>query len=215
MVDFEQITKGINIKPNKGAFGYASITFLRDGNENILFDTGSYGVRNVIKDLLKKERIDKLFISHMHFDHCSNLDLFRNSKIYINEKELKNLFENNDDNDLYKPLLRIINEYDVNTFNDEINISNNIKIVLTYGHTVGHSSLEFEQGERRILVAGDAIKSLNDYLNSKEYGNAQNSDEYIKTKEKIKKNYDVIIPGHSDIIDKNNLCNSPLQFRIF
>ena len=31
----------------------------------------------------------------------------------------------------------------------------------------------------------------------------------------IKENYDVIIPGHSDIIDKNNLCNSPLQFRIF
>ena len=151
----------------------------------------------------------------MHFDHCSNLDLFRNSKIYINEKELKNLFENNEDCDLYKPLLKIINEYDVNTFKDEINISNNIKTVLTYGHTAGHSSLEFKQGERRILVAGDAIKSLNDYLNSKEYGNAQNPDEYIKTKEKIKKNYDVIIPGHSDIIDKNNLCNSPLQFRIF
>lgn len=215
MVGFEQITKGINIKPNKGAFGYASITLLKDDNENILFDTGSYGVRNVIIDLLKKEKIDKLFISHLHFDHCSNLDLFRNSKIYINEKELKNLFENNEDCDLYKPLLKIINEYDVNTFKDEISISNNIKIVLTYGHTVGHSSLEFKQGERRILVAGDAIKSLNDYLNSKEYGNAQNPDEYIKTKEKIKKDYDVIIPGHSDIIDKNNLCNSPLQFRIF
>ena len=215
MVDFEQITKGINIKPNKGAFGYASITLLKDGNENILFDTGSYGVRNVIKDLLKKEKIDKLFISHLHFDHCSNLDLFRNSKIYINKKELKNLFENSEDCDLYKPLLKIINEYDVNTFKDEINISNNIKTVLTYGHTVGHSSLEFKQGKRRILVAGDAIKSLNDYLNSKEYGNTKNPDEYIKTKEKIKKNYDVIIPGHSDIIDKNNLCNSPLQFRIF
>lgn len=215
MVDFEQITKGINIKPNKGAFGYASITLLKDGNEKILFDTGSYGVRNVIKDLLKKEKIDKLFISHLHFDHCSNLDLFRNSKIYINEKELRNLYENNDDSDLYKPLLKIINEYDVNTFNDEINISNNIKIVLTYGHTVGHSSLEFKQGKRRILVAGDAIKSLNDYLNINKYGNAQNSDKYIKTKENIKNNYDVIIPGHSDIIDKNNLCNSPLQFRIF
>lgn len=215
MVDFEQITKGINIKPNKGAFGYASITLLKDGNEKILFDTGSYGVRNVIKDLLKKEKIDKLFISHLHFDHCSNLDLFRNSKIYINEKELRNLYENNDDSDLYKPLLKIINEYDVNTFNDEINISNNIKIVLTYGHTVGHSSLEFKQGKRRILVAGDAIKSLNDYLNINKYGNAQNPDKYIKTKENIKNNYDVIIPGHSDIIDKNNLCNSPLQFRIF
>ena len=215
MVEFEQITKGINIKPSKGAFGYASITLLKDGNENILFDTGSYGVRNVIKDLLKKEKIDKLFISHLHFDHCSNLDLFKDSKIYINEKELKNLFENNDDSDLYKPLLKIINEYDVNTFNNSINISDNIKVVLTYGHTIGHSSLEFKQGERRVLVAGDAIKSLNDYLSSNEYGNAQNPDGYIKTKENIKSNYDVIIPGHSDIIDKNNLCNSPLQFRIF
>ena len=215
MVEFEQITKGINIKPSKGAFGYASITLLKDGNENILFDTGSYGVRNLIKDLLKKEKIDKLFISHLHFDHCSNLDLFKDSKIYINEKELKNLFENNDDSDLYKPLLKIINEYDVNTFNNSINISDNIKVVLTYGHTIGHSSLEFKQGERRVLVAGDAIKSLNDYLSSNEYGNAQNPDGYIKTKENIKSNYDVIIPGHSDIIDKNNLCNSQLQFRIF
>lgn len=215
MVKFEQITKGINIKPEKGAFGYASITLLKDGNENILFDTGSYGVRNVIKDLLKKERIDKVFISHLHFDHCSNLDLFKDSKIYINEKELKNLVENNEDSDLYKPLLKIIDEYDIYTFNEEMNISNNIKIVLTYGHTIGHSSLEFKQGETRVLVAGDAIKSLNDYLNSKEYGNAQNPDEYIKTKEKIKNNYDIIIPGHSDIIDKNNLNNSPLKIRIF
>lgn len=215
MVEFEQITKGVNVKPDKGAFGYASITLLKDGNENILFDTGSYGVRNVIIDLLKKEKIDKLFISHLHFDHCSNLDLFKNSKIYINEKELKNLFENNVDSDLYKPLLRIIDEYDINTFNDEINISNNVKAVLTYGHTIGHSSLEFKQGKRRVLVAGDAIKSLNDYLNSNEYGNAQDPDEYIKTKERIKNNYDVIIPGHSDIIDKNNLCARTLQFKIF
>ena len=215
MVEFEQITKGVNVKPDKGAFGYASITLLKDGNENILFNTGSYGVRNVIIDLLKKEKIDKLFISHLHFDHCSNLDLFKNSKIYISEKELKNLFENNVDSDLYKPLLRIIDEYDINTFNDEINISNNVKAVLTYGHTIGHSSLEFKQGKRRVLVAGDAIKSLNDYLNSNEYGNAQDPDEYIKTKERIKNNYDVIIPGHSDIIDKNNLCARTLQFKIF
>ena len=215
MVEFEQITKGINIKPEKGAFGYASITLLKDGDENILFDTGSYGVRSVIKDLLKKKKIDKVFISHLHFDHCSNLDLFKDPKIYINENELKNLVENNEDSDLYKPLLKIIDEYDVYTFNDEMNISNNIKIVLTYGHTVGHSSLEFQEGERRVLVAGDAIKSLNDYLNSNEYGNAQNPEEYIKTKEKIKNNYDVIIPGHSDIIDKNSLHNSPLQIRIF
>lgn len=136
MVDFEQITKGINIKPNKGAFGYSSITLIKDDDERILFDTGSYGVRGVIKELLKKERIDKLFISHLHFDHCSNLDMFKNSKIYINEKELENLYKNDEDDDLYKPLLKIINEYNVITFDKDIKISKNTKAVLTHGHTI-------------------------------------------------------------------------------
>lgn len=79
----------------------------------------------------------------------------------------------------------------------------------------GHSSLEFIKDEKRVLVAGDAIKSLNDYLNNEEYGNAQNPNEYLKTKEKIKNFYDIIIPGHSDVINKQNLCNSTLQLRIF
>ena len=76
-MNFEQVIKGLNIKPSKGAFGYASVTFIKDENENILFDTGSFGVRKVIYEFLQKEKIDKVFISHLHFDHCSNLDLFK------------------------------------------------------------------------------------------------------------------------------------------
>lgn len=215
MVKFEQIIKGINIKPNKGAFGYASVTLLKDNEENILFDTGNYGVRSVIKELLKNEKIDKVFISHLHFDHCSNLDMFKNATIYINEKELKNLYNNSDDLDLYKPLLSIIDKYQVITFKEEIKLSNNIKTVLTYGHTIGHSSLEFYQNGRRTLIAGDAIKSLNDYLNDEEFENAQEPIECLRTKKKIKNNYDIIVPGHSDIIDKDNLKNIKLEIKIF
>lgn len=215
MMEFEQITKGLNIKPSKGAFGYASVTLIRDESEIILFDTGSFGVRGVVNELLEKENIDKLFISHLHFDHCSNLDLFKKSKIYINEKEIENLYENNNDYDLYKPLIKILEKYDIIEFNQPINISKNIKTVLTYGHTIGHSSLEFIKENKKILIAGDSIKSLNDYLNDKEYGNAQEPIEYIKTKKNIKDKYDIIIPGHSDIIYKDNLNNVELNLKIF
>lgn len=107
---FEQITKGLNIKPNKGAFGYSSVTLIKDGNDNILFDTGSFGVRSIIIELLNKEKINKVFISHLHFDHCSNLDLFKDSEIFINSKEIENLYDNNDDYDLYKPLINILDK---------------------------------------------------------------------------------------------------------
>lgn len=214
-MEIEQITRGINIKPSKGAFGYASITLLKDGNESVLFDTGSYGLRGTMNELLKKQNIDKVFISHLHFDHCSNLDLFKASKIYINSKEIENLYHNNEDYDLYKPLINVIDKYNVITFDKPIKISENIKVVLTYGHTIGHSSLEFMDNNKNILVAGDSIKSLNDYLNSQEFGNAQNPIQYIETKKYIKNKYDIIIPGHSDTIYKDNLKNTEIKLKIF
>lgn len=212
---FEQITKGLNIKPSKGVFGYASITLIRDGNENILFDTGSFGLRGVMYELLKKQRIDKVFISHLHFDHCSNLDLFKESEIYINSREIENLYNNNEDYDLYKPLINILDNHNIIAFDEEMNITENVKAVLTYGHTKGHSSLEFIENNKRILVAGDSIKSLNDYLNNQEYGNAQNPTQYIETKKKIKSKYDIIIPGHSDVIYKEDLKNAEIKLKIF
>lgn len=212
---FEQITKGLNIKPSKGAFGYASITLIRDDNENILFDTGSFGLRGVIHELLKKEKIDKIFISHLHFDHCSNLDLFKDSEIYINSREIENLYNNNEDYDLYKPLINIVDNYNIIEFDNPINITENVKIVFTYGHTIGHSSLEFIENNKMVLVAGDSIKSLNDYLNDNEFGNAQNPKQYIETKKKIKSKYDIIIPGHSDVICKDKLKNTEIKLKIF
>ncbi len=214
-MNFEQVIKGLNIKPSKGAFGYASVTFIKDENENILFDTGSFGVRKVIYEFLQKEKIDKVFISHLHFDHCSNLDLFKDTKIYINSREIENLYNNNEDYDLYKPLLKILDKYNIIKFDKPMNITENVRIVLTYGHTIGHSSLEFVKNNKNILIAGDSIKSLNDYLNNKEFGNAQQLVQYIETKKMIKNKYDIIIPGHSDIIYKDNLKNTEIKLKIF
>lgn len=214
-MNFEQVIKGLNIKPSKGAFGYASVTFIKDENENILFDTGSFGVRKVIYEFLQKEKIDKVFISHLHFDHCSNLDLFKDTKVYINSREIENLYNNNEDYDLYKPLLKILDKYNIIKFDKPMNITENVRIVLTYGHTIGHSSLEFVKNNKNILIAGDSIKSLNDYLNNKEFGNAQQLVQYIETKKMIKNKYDIIIPGHSDIIYKDNLKNTEIKLKIF
>ena len=75
--------------------------------------------------------------------------------------------------------------------------------------------MEFIKDDKKILIAGDAIKSLNDYLDDENYGNAQVPEQCIKTKKMIKEKYDIIIPGHSDIIDRNNLKNNILEFKVF
>lgn len=214
-VQMKTIISGINLKPYKGAFGYSSVTLLEDGHDLILFDTGGYGVRRIIFELQKEYQINKVFISHLHFDHCSNIDLFKKAKIFINAKEFENFQVNQDDLDLYRPVADYLKYLNVCTFEQEFYISQNIKIVFTYGHTIGHSSLEFCRNNERVLIAGDAIKSLPDYLNLMEYGNAQDSQQCLATKKYIKNKYDIIIPGHSKVINRSCLEHNNFEFKLF
>ena len=83
----KEITVGYSFKPEMGCFGFSSC-LLVESNKRILFDVGGYNIRSLIKPLINE--IDCVVISHLHFDHCSNLDLFvdTNIPIYISRKEL-------------------------------------------------------------------------------------------------------------------------------
>ena len=74
------ISEGFCRKPPVGCFGYATSAIIFDENITILFDTGSYGLRGELIKIVKNYHIDFVVISHLHFDHCSNLDLFISSK---------------------------------------------------------------------------------------------------------------------------------------
>ena len=65
----EYVCKGFPYKPELGCFGMATSLLIHD-NYNILFDTGNYGARKRIIELLESNKIDIVVISHLHFDHC-------------------------------------------------------------------------------------------------------------------------------------------------
>ena len=80
-VSFRQIIEGLSLRPKSGFFGYSSVILIRDGEENILFDTGGYGVRASLHTLLKNIVVHKVFLSHLHFDHCANISLFTDAEV--------------------------------------------------------------------------------------------------------------------------------------
>jgi glyoxylase-like metal-dependent hydrolase (beta-lactamase superfamily II) len=61
MIEYKQIIQGLNIRPKIGFFGYSSVTFIKDGGENILVDTGSYGIREYLANFAKQVNIHKIF----------------------------------------------------------------------------------------------------------------------------------------------------------
>lgn len=69
-------------------------------NGKILFDTGRKDHELLKKELLKcnvvPEQIDTVVLSHLHFDHAGNIDLFKHATIYVQNKELEECINNGD-----------------------------------------------------------------------------------------------------------------------
>ena len=130
---FELLIPGIPYKTKYGGIGYSSVSVIKDGNDAILFDVGHYAVRGEIIKILQKYKINKVFLSHLHYDHCLNIDLFLNRgiKIYLNKKEWLYL-DNIKSGDVFtfKFFNKIIKKNEIILFDKEFNISKNVIVLL-------------------------------------------------------------------------------------
>lgn len=215
-VRFSQLVEGLSLRPKTGFFGYSSVTLIQDGDENILFDTGGYGVRAALQEKLKSTPIHKVFISHLHFDHCANMSLFKDAEIYIHKAELDGLHNGDsiysDFNDFILNALQILR---VVPFSSEVNVSENTKIVFTPGHTAGHSSLEILSQSKRTIAAGDAIETYQEYLDDNYPANSFDKYSYLNSKKSLKEKFSIIIPGHASIIKDGILSDSTFSLKPF
>lgn len=124
---------------------------------------------NNLEDVLKiykltTDSINFVILSHAHFDHIYNLDKFKNAKIILSQREYtsykKGLIMG------YFPMKKSVlrNSLKVNFIKDTVSylfeksftITPNFKIVPTFGHTRGHSSILLISNNNYILFSGDA-----------------------------------------------------------
>ncbi|API90881.1 MBL fold metallo-hydrolase [Virgibacillus pantothenticus] len=115
----------------------------------------------VMKDLatlgLSPNNIDGMLMTHMHFDHASGLtnlvgdmyeSVFKQAVIYTSEKEWEEMRQPNirSKNTYWRRNWEAITEQ-VQTFTNEIMITDGLKMVHTGGHSNGHSIIVFEQDD--------------------------------------------------------------------
>lgn len=131
-------------------------------NGKILFDTGRKDHELLKKELLKcnvfPEQIDTVVLSHLHFDHAGNIDLFKHATIYVQSKEMEECINNGD-----KPYNRgayiknPINSHNKWKFIDgEYRLIEGVTLIPFYGHTKGLQGILIELENQNILVCSDA-----------------------------------------------------------
>ena len=202
MANVEVLTYGFALTSDQGAFGYATNALLTVGNQTILVDTGPSSRRPwLIRALQSKnftpDDIDIVILTHMHWDHCQNTDLFRNARILVHPTELDYARNpNRADFAVASYMADMIDKMKMEPVSEGDRVVEGVSIIDTPGHTKGHISMVAGAGEERVLLAGDALPDSGTVKRGLPYNIFWDVDDARESVEKMVHSSRVFYPGH-------------------
>lgn len=197
------LLSGFPGKSDRGTLGWSTVASIKTSQGIMVVDTGSYGDRAVLLDSMKRKGVDRfqvktLFISHLHYDHCLNADLFPNAQVIIGAKEWEyahsNEPERKGDTFVPKCFLPYFVSRNPLLVEEGQNLDNGIRVVELPGHTPGCIGLFLE--EDQLIIAADAVKNAHDFFFRDPGMCFDSRDTNIATMEKIAAMATKVLPGH-------------------
>ena len=202
-MEYSVLLKGNNTRTSIGALGASTVTLVESHGERILIDVTHYGRRRLLLDALSKKNlspkdIDVVILTHLHWDHALNVDLFKNSRIYVSEKELDyNNRITEEDPFTIRNFKKLIDHSNIVYTNGGDRISNEVKILDTRGHTEGHLSVAVGNPNEGFITTGDSITNMRAWNRNRPDIVMFDEKYALKSVEETKKlGYKLIIPGH-------------------
>ena len=150
--------------------GSTNVVLIRDEDNNIIVDPGilqigRYGAfpKRLAEFKLKTEDIDMVVNTHCHYDHIEGNYLFRGKPLIVHEKELEYCRK------LYWPEYAdaFMGIMDIQTINGPKQLTKNVKVIETTGHTPGSITVLAETKEGLVACVGDAVIVKEDLLELK------------------------------------------------
>ena len=162
MPEIEHLLTGFHVNTDQGGIALCTVALIR-GQSNILVDVGHKGRANLLRDALleaglSQEDIGVVVLTHAHWDHCQNIDMFPNARIVIHPRELEYAGSpKRADLATARYFLATLQDRDVQQVVEGQEIEPGIRILETPGHTRGHISVLVETSGGPVAISGDAL----------------------------------------------------------
>jgi glyoxylase-like metal-dependent hydrolase (beta-lactamase superfamily II) len=160
---------GLPAKADHFLFGICSLLLIRTAGRTILFDTGPFRIRQTLIRALKElglapAGVDTIFLTHLHWDHVENLDLFPHAEVLTPRTEFEYAAAPRPNDWGTPPYVReILRDMHVTLLPDqEQEIFPGVKTLLLPGHSVGLQGLVIDTGDACAVLASDALWSARD-----------------------------------------------------
>ena len=175
-----------------------SNVYIIDCGEKVVVDCGPRAyfvdVKKELSSVVNLEEIKKVILTHIHYDHCGNVDLFPNTTIYAHKDEITDFkkmpsiaFS------LPFPIITLLKLKltDIAEIADFLK-KNNIEIIEVPGHTKG--SIALIHSKEKILFSGDCL--FENGIGRYDLPNSVPA-KMEKSLAKLKKlDYKILAPGH-------------------
>lgn len=201
------LEQGYPARFTQGYLGWPTVVYVEHQGIKILVDTGASTQRHQLPDKLgalgaSTEDIDMVLISHLHFDHVANYDLFPKARFLVHRAEVEHVEKNQDPGWAYHRYhyegLRATGRMDI-LHGGEVLLPG-VETLHAPGHTPGCLALILTDASiPTTIAAGDAVKNITE-LATAEVPMVTDAAQATRSIVAIRERAKVVIPGHDRVL---------------
>ena len=202
MPNVDILLPGYSFATDSGLVAFCSVVLVESEGRRILVDTGHGGRRVALAEALQKrdltpQDVDLVFMTHAHYDHVQNFDLFPNAPMLLHPKERK-YAQRPHRNDFGTPQWTgaAIETTRIQEVVEADEIAKGVRVIDLPGHSPGSMGLLVETAEGTAAVGGDALHSGAAVLQGRPRLIFWNEQEARDSLRKVVAAADLFYPGH-------------------
>ncbi len=203
----EVLLDGHSVGWDQGSIGFCGV-YLVEGHDadgavrRVLFDSGHAGRRRALRRALNRRgltpsSIDVLVLSHGHWDHLQNADLFAHAPVLAHSAELAYLDAPAAHDHATPPWSKaVLAALDVRETGEGDRLLSGVGVIDLPGHTPGSIGLTVETADGLAVLTGDAVATEEVLRTGRCSGVFHDTAEADASVRRVARLADVVHPGH-------------------
>lgn len=198
------LLNGYSLSTDQGSPAFCSIVLVESDGRRLVFDFGHVGRRRALRRVLAErdlepEDIDTVVLSHGHWDHIQNIDLFHQSRVLVHPAELTFL-ANPAGPHTPSWTSSVLAGLKITETAEGEEVLPGVRVIELPGHTPGSIGLTVATDEGTVVLTGDAVPTLNVLRSGQASGQPTDPEQANASIARVAALADFVQPGHDQLL---------------